>query len=375
MRKNDQTRTAYATYAKPYRLRVGFVPLCDCAPLVMASEASLFDKYGLEVELVREVGWASIRDKMVHGQLEAAHALAAMPFAASLGVDSAQCPSATGVLLNLQGNAVSLSMSYWKQGVRDAKTFGNHQRKTREKELPVFGIVSPVSSHRLLMERWLAEAGLRQEEDYQLVVVPPPQVPDLIRAGHLAGFCVGEPWNSVAIQRGLAWSPATSADLAKNHPEKVLFVTENFASARHEEHIRLIAAVLEACALCARPERHEEISKVLSHRMYVNAPASLIRKSFSGHFRSGPGSSKDPRAFTIYHSDDSNAPTAERGHWVLENLLLRGVPDLSTNRDRLVERVFRNDLYLAAQRLRSRSSETHKTETKTDPETRYVNPA
>jgi len=351
---------------------VGFVPLCDCAPFVVGAEAGLFDRHGLDVELVREVGWASVRDKIAYGQLDAAHALAAMPFAATLGMGSAPCDSVTGLVLNLQGNAVSLSTRFWKEGVRDAESFGAFVRGQRPAGPLVFGIVSPVSSHRLLMQRWLSAAGLVAETDYQFAVVPPPQLPTLVRAGHLAGFCVGEPWNSVAIEQGLAWCPATSADLAPRHVEKVLFVTERFATQRREEHLHLIVALLEACRMCADPSRQKDISALLAERRYVNAPEDLILRSFQGACCSGTGARKEAGPFTVYHDSDSNVPTLERGDWVLKHLIPAQDPELSIQPDGLVRKVFRADLFNAARRLNSHANKNKHPEPNPEPEEAYV---
>jgi len=364
MRRIDQTRTPTALVRSGAPLRVGYVPLCDCAPLVVAAESGVFNRYGLRVELAREVGWATVRDKIVHGQLDAAHALAAMPFAATLGIGSVPRECATGLVLNLQGNAVCLAMRYWQEGVRDAAGFGEFVRSRGEGKPLVFGVVSPVSSHRLLMEMWLRAAGLVPGRDCELAVIPPPQVPDVIRAGHVAGFCVGEPWNSVAIDRGLAWCAATSADLAPRHVEKVLMVTGQLAHQRYEEHLRLIAAVLEACELCSDPANHQDISALLARREYINAPAELLRRSFSGAFPSVRGADAERRVFTIYHDGDSNAPTAERGEWVLRHLLPNNAGLDSDEAHALVHRVFREDFFLAAQELDSGAArtETHKLE-------------
>lgn len=332
-------------------LRVGFVPLCDCAPLVVAQEQGFFRRYGLNVELVREVGWATVRDKIVHGQLDAAHALAAMPFAATLGIGSVATPCVTGLVLNLQGNAITLAQSFWKTGVRDAQTFGEEVRRRKLKAPLVFGIVSPVSSHRHLLELWLRSAGLKPETDYRLAVVPPPQMPAHLKAGHIAGFSVGEPWNSVAIEAGLGWCPATSADLAPEHPEKVLIVRERFAAEHHEEHLRLIAALRDACAFCADQATHHDLAALLADRRFVNAPAALIRHSLGGSFFSANGEATASAPLTVFHDGDSNIPTAARGAWVLRHLIPNADRLTPSAFSALVRQVFRPSLFESAQKL------------------------
>ena len=193
-------------------IKLGFVSLCDCAPVVMAEELGLFSKYGLRVELSREVGWATIRDKIIYGELEAAHAPAGLVVAASCGLGSVQSECVTGLMISLNGNAITLSEDLWKKGVRDAQTL---RRLVAEGERTyVLGIVNAYSAHSFLLRNWLRAHGISPERDVRLVVVPPAQVHTNLKAGHLDGYCVGEPWNSLAVLSGSGWSVATSEELA-----------------------------------------------------------------------------------------------------------------------------------------------------------------
>src|SRR5258706_6379484 len=158
------------------KLRVGFVPLTDCAPLVMAQELGLFRKFGLNVALSRELGWATIRDKVIHGELEAAHAVAGMPVAATLGLGSVPCDCLTALVLNLHGNAITLSEDLWKNGVRDGATLREEILRSRHHKTFTFGVVFPFSSHNFLLRGWLASAGIKPNQDVRIVVVPPPQM-------------------------------------------------------------------------------------------------------------------------------------------------------------------------------------------------------
>ena len=143
-------------------LRVGFVPLTDCAPLVMARNSACFQKYGVRVELSRELGWATIRDKVIHGELAAAHALAAMPMAATLGLGSIPCDCLTALVLNLNGNAITLSNELWRRGIRDGETgCARRSAASRREKIYTFGAVSPFSSHRHLLRQW----GCRRRVD------------------------------------------------------------------------------------------------------------------------------------------------------------------------------------------------------------------
>lgn len=354
-------RNHAATGRQANRLRVGFVPLCDCAPLVVAQEFGFFRRHGLTVELHREIGWATIREKLVHGQLDAAHALAAMPLAATLGFGTIPCPSLTALVLNRQGNAITLARRFSKEGVTDARSFGDWVRRNPAAQPLIFGIVSLVSSHRHLLELWLAQAGLVAGKDFHLVVVPPPQMPDHLKSGHLAGYCVGEPWNSVAVEAGLGWCPATSADLAPGHPEKVLMVRERFASDRAKEHLRLVAAAAEACEFCSDPAHHDELARLLAQPGFVNVPAELIRRSFSGEFKTSQNGVARSECFTVYAGDGVNVPSSALGHWILRHLLpaaATGHLSAEGTAD-LVRRAYRSDLFEKATESSTQPSTYH----------------
>src|SRR2546430_787894 len=178
------------TKEKMKELTVGFVPLCDSAPLIIASEFGFFERHGLRIRLSREVGWASLRDKLLYGGLEAAHALAPMVFAATAGLGSPAIPCLTGLVINLHGDAITLSSSLLRNE--------NWQDDLADSQQPlVIGIPFPYSAHYFISRAWLRGLKPYLERNTQFVVVPPPQMAENLRAGHLHGYCAGEPWNSM----------------------------------------------------------------------------------------------------------------------------------------------------------------------------------
>ncbi len=334
-------------------LRVGFVPLTDCAPLVMAHELGLFRKYGLNVSLRRELGWATIRDKVIHGELDAAHAVAGMPVAATLGLGSIACECVTALVLNLHGNGITLSNALWKKGVRDAATLREELVKSRAERTFVFGVVYPFSSHNFLLRDWLAAAGILPDRDARVVVVPPPQMVANLKAGNLDGFCVGEPWNTAAIQSGAGWCVAASAELAPGHLEKVVMVRRDFAERRSAEHLALVAALLEACEFCEAPENRERIITTLARPAYVNVPPAVLRPGFSGDFDFGHGESRSITNFNVFHRQNANEPSSDKVEWILRRLRATGLcADAAALDDNLGRRVFRGDLFAQAVALR-----------------------
>ena len=304
-------------------LRLGFVALCDCAPVVMARELGLFSKYGIDVELHREVGWATIRDKVIYGELDAAHAPAGLVVAASCGLGSIQCECVTGMIISLNGNAITLSEELWKRGVRDGKSLRNEVMGGKPDS--VFGIVHSYSAHSFLLRNWLSAHGIIPDRDVQLVVVPPAQVHANLKAGHLDGYCVGEPWNSVAVLSGTGWCAATSEELAPGHPEKVLMVRRDFAERFEREHLALIAALTESCRFCARPENRERIIERLAEPDTVGAPIQALQMGMAGSFDYGHGRIEKHSSFHIFSGQGVNEPSPEKADWVIRNMLKSGV--------------------------------------------------
>jgi two-component system, oxyanion-binding sensor len=298
-------------------LKVGFVPLCDSAPLIMAKELGLFKDYGLTVKLSREVGWATIRDKISFGELDAAHALAPMVFAAGLGLKGPPTDCVTALVLNLHGNAITISRSLW-DALQKAKTFGNVLSQQRGRL--VFGIPFLYSSHHFLMRAWLRSLGLDADSEAQFAIVPPPQMPLNLKAGHLDGYCVGEPWNSIAVLERCGVIAATGSEIAPLHPEKVLMVRREFADSRKDQHTQLVAALLKACRYCDAPENRAHVIETLSQKQYLGTPTEALRPGLTGELDRGNGHVEQSDDFTIFARNNANEPSADKAAWILAGL-------------------------------------------------------
>ncbi|MGC3992370.1 MAG: CmpA/NrtA family ABC transporter substrate-binding protein [Chthoniobacteraceae bacterium] len=325
-------------------LRLGFIALSDCAPIVMAQELGLFKKHGLNVELSREAGWATIRDKVIYRELEAAHATAPMVFGATLGLGCVQVPCITGLLLNLNGIGITISERLWRKGVRDGESLGRYARE--QSEPLVFGVVLPFSSHNFLMRDWLTRHGLVIGRHAQIAVVPPAQMFHNLQAGHLDGYCVGEPWNSMAVASKIGWCAAVGSELSPRHPEKVLMVRQDFATSREGEHLALLMALIESCRFCDLPENRERIAEVLAEPQYVNAPIETIRMGLTGRFDFGHGRVEKFPDFHVFSRGDANEPLPEKAEWVIKHMescgLLKGSAAEVLN---VAGEVFRRDIY------------------------------
>jgi ABC-type nitrate/sulfonate/bicarbonate transport system substrate-binding protein len=337
-------------HARRQSIRLGFVALTDCAPIVMAQELGLFRKHGLEVTLSREVGWATIRDKIIYGELDAAHAPAGMLVAVSCGVGAVQCDCVTGLVLNLHGNAITLSETLWERGVRDGATLRAYLDDAQDRL--TFGIVYPHSSHAVILRNWLKAHRIDPERDIQLVVVPPAQVHPNLKAGHLGGYCVGDPWNSLAVMSRTGWIAAASHELAPGHPEKVLMLRRDFAEEHEREHLALIAALIEAGHFCDVPENRERMIETLATPEFVNAPIQAVHMSLGGVFDFGHGRVEKTSRQHVFHAGHANEPSAEKARWVIENLTNSGaVVDPSLIPAEQAAACFRPDLFHQALQL------------------------
>jgi len=219
-------------------------------------------------------------------------------------------------------------------------------RLHRRSRTLVFGVVSLHSTHTWLLRTWLASAGLKAEEDVRLVVVPPPQMPANLGAGNLDGFCVGEPWNSVAIARGDGWCAGTSCQLASGHPEKVLVLRGDFARDAAGRQLALTAALLEACYFCADPANRESILRLLARREYLGLPVEQLAPAWTGRFPIGDGTVIDRPDFLIFSREDSNDPSTDKAGWVTQHILDPAARSLLPPLE--LGRIFRSDLFVRA---------------------------
>jgi ABC-type nitrate/sulfonate/bicarbonate transport system substrate-binding protein len=266
-------------------IRVGFVPLIDAAPLIAAEQLGYFAAEGLHVSLERQIGWANVRDKLAYGHLDASHALLGLPLARGLSADSS--PQVHGeeliavMSLSEGGNAITLSRELADAGVNSAATLSRWVHDRHNEHTPNFAHVFASSMHHYLLRDWLEGAGVNPDLDTHLRVIPPPQMVQHLADGNLDGFCVGEPWNTLAEREGVGRIVALTSDIVPAHPEKVLATSRRWA-ANHAAALKsLIRATLRACAWCNDPANSGELAEVLSESKYIGLDADLLRRSLS----------------------------------------------------------------------------------------------
>lgn len=332
-------------------LRVGFLALTDAAPFAAARELGLFARHGLAVELTREVGWATIREKIITGELDAAQSPAPMLWSTHLGLDSAACCVLTALVLNEHGNAITLSERLWRdEGVRDPASLRDAARRRRGERRLTLGVVFAFSSHHLLLRSWLRASRIDPENDVRIVVVPPAQMFRNLAAGTIDGYCVGEPWNTLAVAEGAGWCPVWSSAQQPGHVEKVLMVREKFARERSEEHLALVAALSEACAWCDQEGNRDSLAGILAGPACLNLPLAVVLATLKGRFDCGHGRVVSAPDFHVFHRGGANAPAAPRAAELQEELVASGLLPASAAPADLPARLFREDLFLRAAR-------------------------
>jgi nitrate/nitrite transport system substrate-binding protein len=332
-------------------LRIGFMSLTDCASVVMASALGIDRKYGLRITPVREASWASIRDKVVQGELDAVHALYGLVYGAQLGIGSARQNMAILMGLNRNGQAITLSAKLAAQGVRDGA--GLRALMTREPQETrgyAFAQTFPTGTHAMWLYYWLAANGIDPLREAKVITVPPPQMVANMRAGNMDGFCVGEPWGAQAVAEGIGFTVATTQSIWRDHPEKVLATTADFATRYPNTARALIAALLETSRyIDASEANRRETAATIAGAGFVDADMSLILGRMLGHYDDGLGDTwEDPQAMKFHQDGAANFPFLSDGMWFMTQHKRWGL--LKTHPDYLAvaRAVHRVDLYREA---------------------------
>ncbi|PSF38779.1 bacitracin ABC transporter ATP-binding protein [Aphanothece hegewaldii CCALA 016] len=341
-------QTAIARHGlEKINLEIGFIPLTDCAPLVVAQEKGFFKEEGLEqVTLSREPSWKAIAQGVATGRLDAAQMVAGMPLSMTIGAGGKpSVPIITALVLSRNGNAITLSKYFQQLGVKNQNDLKRALATTPDK-VHNFGMVHPSSMHNLLLRYWLASGDIDPDQDVNLIVIPPPQMVANLKAGNIDGYCVGEPWNSRAVYEDLGYVVATDLEIWPGHPEKVLGVREEWVAKYPETHIALVKALLRACEYCDDRRNREEILGLLCKPEYVGSLPEYTRPGFIDPYNKGDGSKPEQYLrFNQFHVDQTNCPGRVEGLWILTQLARWGYAPFPRNWVEILERVRRPDLF------------------------------
>ncbi|MDD5241514.1 MAG: CmpA/NrtA family ABC transporter substrate-binding protein [Sulfuricella sp.] len=311
-------------------IRVGFIPLTDCASVVMAAVQGFDKKYGIKIIPTKEASWAAVRDKLVNGELDAAHVLYGLIYGVQVGVGGAKKNMANLMTLSRNGQAITLSSQLKDKGVTDGASL--RTLMTKEKREYTFAQTFPTGTHAMWLYYWLAANGINPFSEAKSVVIPPPQMVANMRVGNMDGFCVGEPWNARAIFDKIGFTAATSQDIWKDHPEKILGTTAEWV-AKHPNSARaLVAAVLEASRFIDTSANRRQVAQVIADKSYVNTTEEVIEGRFLGHYDNGLGRKwEDPNMMKFHEDGAVNFPYLSDGMWFLTQHkrwgLLKDEPD------------------------------------------------
>jgi nitrate/nitrite transport system substrate-binding protein len=297
-------------------VKIGFIPLTDCASVVIASEMGFDKKYGIKITPSKEASWAAVRDKLVNGELDASHVLYGMIYGVQLGIGGPKKDMAVLMGINHNGQGITLSNQLKEKGATDGAKL-----KTlidREKREYTFAQTFPTGTHAMELYYWLATYGINPMSDVKTIVVPPPQMVANMRVGNMDGFCVGEPWGARAIYDKIGFTAATTQEIWKDHPEKVLGTTLEFTKQYPNTARAMMAAVLEASKYIDATANRAKVAQIIASKSYVNAPEEVILGRFLGNYDNGNGKSwKDPNFMKFYNDGFVNYPHLSDGMWFL----------------------------------------------------------
>jgi nitrate/nitrite transport system substrate-binding protein len=327
-------------------VKIGFIPLTDCASVVMASELGFDRKYGIRIAPTREGSWASVRDKLVSGALDAAHVLYGLVYGVQLGIGGPRKDMAVLMTLNNNGQGISLSRELADRGVTDGTKLAAIMKK--EPREYVFAQTFPTGTHAMWLYYWLAAHGIHPLRDATTIVVPPPQMVKNVQAGHVDAFCVGEPWNHCGIVDGASVHAASSQDVWPDHPEKVLGATREFVAQHPNTTRAMMMAVLDASRwIDASDANRARMADTVAR--YIDVPVGLIVDRILGSYQDGLGRTwSDPAPMKFHAGGEVNFPWLSDGMWFLSQFKRWGLLAEHPDYEGVAAAVNRVDLYREA---------------------------
>ncbi len=297
-------------------VKIGFIPLTDCASVVIASVMKFDEKYGIKIIPSKEASWAAVRDKLVNGELHASHVLYGLVYGVHVGIGGVQKDMSVLMTLNNNGQAITLSNQLKDKGVTTGETL--KKLVDTDKREYTFAGTFPTGTHAMWLNYWLASYGIDPFKDVKNITVPPPQMVANMRVGNMDGFCVGEPWNSRAIADKIGFTATTTQDIWKDHPEKVLGCTAEFTKKYPNTARAMIMAVLEASKYIDTMANRNGVAAIIAEKSYVNSSVDTIDQRIAGIYEDGLGKKwTDPNYMKFYNDGAVNFPYLSDGMWFL----------------------------------------------------------
>ena len=341
------------------RFRIGFLPLVDAALPVLAHELGFAAKEGIAIELVRDLTWATVRDRLLYGHTDAAHMIAPLAIATTLGRDRPAVPIAVPFVLGLNGNAVTFSTKLaadvgLTDRLGDPSQIGVALRQVAKARIVAdkrlrFGVVHRYSSHNYMLRYWLAGVGIRPDHDVEIVVTSPPFAADALAAGEVDGICVGEPWNSIAVERGVGHIALATAQIWRRGVEKVLAMRETVLDERRDAVEALVRALHAAAAHFIEPGAAEESAEILARAEYLDAPRDAILRAITDRIRLVPGGEPIHYPdFMFQYREAANFPWRSQAAWLYSQMVRWDDMAFDKIAATSASNVFRPDVYRAA---------------------------
>jgi len=374
-----------ATVGAPEKnsLKLGFIKLTDCAPLVIAKEKGFFADEGLQVDVEAQPNWKTLLDRVINGELDGAHMLSGQPIAATIGIGT-EAHIITAFTMDLNGNGITVSNNIWQSmqendpklkspnpphpisadslrpAVDDYKAGGTPLK---------MGMVFPVSTHNYELRYWLAASGIHPgmytetdtvgetNADVLLSVTPPPMMPTVLEAGNIQGYCVGEPWNQQAVAKGIGVPVTTNYDVWKNNPEKVFGVTKRWNDENPNTHIAVVKALIRAGKWLDETDsdgklvNREEACRILAKPNYVGADYDVIKNSMTGFFYFQKSDKRPMPDFNVFFKYHCTYPWYSDGVWFLTQMRRWGQitePKTAEWYDETAKKIYRPDIYRKA---------------------------
>lgn len=344
--KRESSMVSGSTKSK---IKLGIIPLTDCASVVMAHELGLYKKHGVDVEVSREASWASVRDKILSGDLQGAHCLFGMPFSVYTGVGgTAGQEMHIAMTLNNNGQAITLSKDFCgKVGFREVgKVKAAVEELKKKKETVTFAMTFPGGTHDMWIRYWLGAAGVDQKT-VKIITIPPPQMVANMKVGNMDGYCVGEPWNGVAAQQGIGYTHIATQDIWKHHPEKALVVNKQFSTERRDELKAVIGAVLEASQWLDDLNNRKQAAGIIGKQSYVNAPPEVIEARLLGEYDLGCDLKHKytDDYMLFYNSGKVNLPRKSHAIWFMAQYVRFGYLPQAPNYKEIADKLILQDVY------------------------------
>ncbi|ROZ71541.1 CmpA/NrtA family ABC transporter substrate-binding protein [Ramlibacter sp. WS9] len=298
-------------------VKIGFIPLTDCASVVMASVLGIDKKYGVKITPSKEASWAGVRDKLVNGELDMAHVLWGLIYGVHMGTSGPKKDMAVLMNLNHNGQAITLSKKLAEKGAVDGASLAKLMQT--DKREYTFAQTFPTGTHAMWLYYWLATYGINPMKDAKVITVPPPQMVANMRVGNMDGYCVGEPWGHRAIMDGIGITGVTTQDIWKDHPEKALGTTADFVKKYPNTARAVTAAILEAGKwIDAGLQNKMKMAETVADKSYVNTGVDAINQRILGRYQNGLGKTwDDPNHMKFYNDGMVNFPYLTDGMWFL----------------------------------------------------------